>query len=891
VSGRPWRRLIRVPRPVARQAREDVDAEIAFHLDMRTDELVAAGLEPDEARARAEREFGSSERARRRLEPGAARRERRRRLGRLLEELRADVRYAMRGLTGSPGFAAVSVLTLGLAIGANAAIFSVADAVLFRPLPYAEPDRLVAVWEHQLGESERNHISSATLIDWVSEQTTMSVFGAYSFPLGQALAGEGEAQEVQVLWMTPTAFQALGVTPVLGRLFTGEEGVPGAPRVAVLSFRLWRDRYGRDPDVVGGTINLDDVDYTVVGVMGPEFDFPHLGIDVWLGLRFARTSDGQPRASHQWRAIGRLAPGVTAERADAELDAISARLELEHPAEMEDWRANVEPFRASLTSDVRPLVGVLLGVVAIVLLVACANLANLFLARHAARSRELAVRSALGAGRGRLVRQLAAESGLIALAGAGVGLLLAVGGMRALVALAPADIPLLDGVRLDRPVLAFAMGTTVLAILLFGLLPASRAARTDPMDALAEGGVRTAGGTAQRRLRSAILVAQVALSLVLLFGAGLLTRSLIRLQRVDYGFEPDGLAVAWTRLPTSRYPTIVEQNAFYEPLLERVAGLPGVRSVAGTSEPPVIGYQMTFGFAVEGRPTSANDRMYAARDVRAVTPGYFETMRIALRAGRAFAETDRADAPWVAVLGESLAQEVWRGGDPIGERISFRGPEGPWYEVVGVVADVRHRSPREALPAIYIPWEQRSWPWMSWLALVVRTDGDPRALVRPIEEAVWALDGRIPIPLDTPVASLYARSRAQSRFATALLVSFAALALLLGAIGLYGLLSYTVSQRRQEIGIRVALGAGKGRIARWVLWDGLRLCAVGIAIGLAASLGLARFLDSLLFGVSARDLPTLGSVAGLLLSVAVVAAWRPAHRAARTPPASVLREG
>lgn len=889
MSRRDRRPAFRVPRPVDRQAREDIEAEIRFHLDSRTEELVAAGLAPAEARRRAEGEFGDRDAARDALVAPARRRERRSRLGAALDELRGDARYACRGLLANPGFSVIAILTLGLAIGANTSIFSVANAVLFRPLPYADPGRLAAVWETHEGGSRRNTVSTATLIDWKNGQTAFEAFGGYSWLRGMALAGDGEAEEIRAIGISRDALLALGASPRLGRLFTAEEAAAGGPEVVLLGWDFWRRRFGADPDVVGRTITLDDVDRTVVGVMGPGFDFPNEGVDVWPILRFVATSDGENRVTHRWRIVGRLAPGVSPARADAELDAISARLETSFPEEMEGWRANVEPFRQALTSDVRPLVWVLLAVVAIVLLVACANLANLLLARQASRARELAVRNALGAGRARLVRQLLVESALIAAAGAVAGLLIGFGAMRGFVALAPDEIPLLDGVRLDGGVLGFTLVATVASVALFGLLPAVRASRTDPAAALAEGGARTAGGRSQRRLRSTILIGQMALSVVLLVGAGLLTRSLIRLHRVDYGFAPEGLLAVSTQLTFARYGDIERQNAFYAPLLERVAGLPGVVSVAGTTEPPVVGFQMTWDYAIQGRRSSRADGLFDARDLRVVTDGFFDTMGMRVLAGRGFEPSDRADAPPVAVVNRTFADEAWPGQDPIGERIGF-GEDGRWFEVVGVVADVRHRDPREVHGAAYVAWAQRPWSWMNWLTLVVRTEGDPRALVRPIERAVWEIDDRVPIRLATPVADLYARSRARSRFATILLVTFAGLAVTLGAIGLYGVLAYSVGQRRKEIAVRMALGAGTERIARHVVRDGLALCLAGFAIGLALALALGRFVESLLYGVGARDPVTLLAIPLVLLAVGAVAAWLPARRAARTEPASVLRE-
>ncbi len=891
MSGRGRRRAFRVPRPSGRQAREDIDAEIGFHLDMRTEELIAGGVDPDEARTRAEREFGDSGEARRALVPKARWLERRTRLRRALDELWGDVRYGLRGLRATPGFACVAIITLGLAIGANASIFSVANAVLFRPLAFPDPGRVVAVWETQAGASSRNIVSSATLIDWKNGQTSFETFGGYSWLQGMALAGDGEPEEIRAVSMSRDAFRALGVSPRIGRLFTPEEAAPDGPRAVVLSGEFWRRHFGADESVLGRTLTLNDRDYAVVGVMGPGFDFPNEGIDVWPILRFPSTSDGALRTTHQWRIVARLAPGVPIVAADAELDAISARLEASFPEEMEGWRANVEPFRDSLTSDVKPLMWVLLGVVGIVLLVACANLANLLLARQTARARELAIRRALGAGRGRLMRQLLVESGLLGAAGAGLGLLVGLAAMRGFVALAPAEIPLLDGVRVDGGVLGFALGVTLAATLLFGLLPALRASTADPARALAEGSVRSAGGRAQHRLRSGILVAQMALAVVLLVGAGLLTRSLLGLQRVDYGFDPDGLLAVSTQLTSLRYGDTERQNAFYAPLLERVSKLPGVVSAAATTEPPVVGFQMTWSYAVEGRRTTRNDGLFEPADLRVVTAGFFETLRMRLVSGRPIEASDRAESPRVAVVNESFAAATWRGEDPIGQRISFEGHEGPWWEVVGVVGDVRHRDPREVHAAVYVPWVQRTWGWMNWLTLLVRTDGDPRGLVRPIERAAWELDDRVPIRLAIPVAELYARSRARSRFATTLLLAFAGLAVLLGSIGLYGVLAYNVSQRRKEISVRMALGAGSERIARRVMRDGLRLCGIGLVVGLTLALALARFLESLLYGVGARDPVTLVAIPLLLLAVGALAAWLPARRAARTEPASVLREG
>lgn len=885
-----FRRLLRVPRPPRAQAARDVDEEIRHHLECRTEELIAEGLSPEAARRRAEREFGDVEAARAALGPPAEARIRRRRLRRWADDLVRDAAYAWRSLSAARGFAAVAILTLALGIGANTAIFSVAEAVLFRPLPWPAPDRVMAVSELEIGGHPSVNITTATFIDWRNEGESLSALGAYSFPLALALEGDaGEPPElVQTVSMTPDAFRALGASPVLGRTFTAEEGQPGAPRVAVLSHGLWTRRFGGRESVLGETIALDDVDRTVVGVMGPEFAFPHDGVDVWLAVRLPAASDGENRETHRWRGVGRLADGVTPERADAELDAISARLADEFPAEMADFRATVEPWRSALTGDVEPLVWVLLGVVGIVLLIACANLANLFLSRLAARTGELAVRSALGAGRTRLVRQLLVESLLIAAGGLLLGIALGAAGMRGFVALAPEDIPLLDTVRLDRTVLLVAAVTTGLGTLLFGLLPAFRSSRVDPAEALREG-ARSGTSRGSARLRAGIVVAQVALAVLLLVGAGLLTRSLTALRSVDYGFEPDGLLAVGTRLPAARYPDRPEQDGFYERLMSRVDALPSVESVAGTTEPPIVGYQMTFSFQIRSRPRPADDPYEEDRDLRAVTPGYFRTMGMRILRGRGIEATDRAEAPGVVVINRALAEAEWPGGDPVGERIRF-DEEGPWFEVVGVVNDARHRTPERALPALYLPFAQRPWSWMRWLTLMVRAGGDPGALVPPIEEAVWELDDRLPVELATPVPALYAESRARNTFATALLTAFAGLALLLGAVGLYGTLSYAVAQRRRELGIRMALGARRRRVTASVVGNGLKLAGLGLAIGVPGALALGRLLESLLYGVGTRDPLTFLLVPPVLLAAAALAAWVPARRAAGVEPAAVLRE-
>ncbi len=887
---RLWGRVLRVPRPIGRQASEDVDREIDFHLDARTEALVASGMDPERARKEAEREFGDVRAARSALVPKARRRERQRRFGRGLNELSGDVRQAVRSLRSAPAFTTVAVATLALAIGATTGIFSVANAVLFRPLPYFEPDRIVQVMEADLPLYPRNHISSATYIDWRNDNESFSEFGAYSFELGQVLTGtDALPQQIQTISLTPAAFRILGVPPLLGRQFLEEERQPGSPLVAVINWGLWQNRFGGDPDILGRFLTIDKQDWEIVGVMGPRFAFPNDGIDVWLSMRMADSSEGQNRTAHQWQALGRLGPGVSVERAKADLDAISGRLEQSFPEAMTDWRSHVEVFRADLTRSVRPLMWVLLTVVAAVLLVACANLANLMLARFTAKRREFALRSAIGAGRGRLIRKALVESSMLSLVGGGLGLVLAAGLMRLFVSMAPRDIPLLATTRLDTAVLVFAALVTVTCTVLFGLIPALRTTRVDPASVLQEGRRGSSGGRSHTRLRSAILVSQIALSSVLLIGAGLLTRSMIALQSVDYGFDIDNLSAATLGLPGPAYPTLVEQQALLEPLRERLAAISGVTAVGGTSEPPVIGYQMSFGYSVAGQPRLGPESMEDAIQLRVVTPDYFEAMRQPVVLGRSIERTDDTESARVAVINEALAALHWPGRSPIGERISTASQEGPWLEIVGVVADTRHLGPTEAEPVFFIPYAQKPWNWMGWQTFMIRADSPPSR--EAVESVLWEFDRSLVLERFTRVEDLYADSRATRRFAMQLMVTFAGLALLLGAIGLYGVLAYSVGQRRQEIGVRMALGADRGEIIGLVMRNGLVLAAGGLVIGVVAALLATRFLESLLFGVETRDALTFVTIPFVLLAVAALSSWIPARRAGGTEPATVLRQG
>ena len=885
------KRLFRVRGDADEQARTDVDDEIRFHLESRIEELVGEGLSRESAEARAAAEFGDVKAAKRALGRASARRERSARRGEWWTALAQDLRFGWRKLLAEPGFTAVAVLTLALGIGANTAIFSVVHAVLIEPLPYPDAHRLVSVYEVTPDGDDHNVVSRGNFMDWRDQAESFSEIGAYGFLNGVAYQpDDGPGVRVRSTSVTPGVFRTLGVAPVVGRTFTAEEGRPGASDAVVLGYGFWRDRFGADPTVVGRRITVESVRLTVVGVMPASFEFPVSDIDVWTVWDLGE-ADRQNRRSHNFNVIGRLAPGVSLERAQAELDAMAARFAELYPAEMEGWGVNVEPYRADLTAEARPMLLVLLGVVGLVLLLACANLANLLLARALARSREVAVRGALGAGRGRLIQQFLTEAGLIAVLGGGLGFALTAAGLDLFVALAPTDIPLLDRVAIDPAVLGFAVGATVLATGLFGLLPALRASDTDLQSTLRAAG-DGAGTRAHGRLRSGLLVAEVALAVVLLVGAGLLLRSALALQAQDYGFDRENIMTVSLDLPGARYSEGTPQHVdWYRRLIQRVEAIPGVVSVAGSTDMPAGFGSMTFSFAIEGRPANTPSGREEDQPLRIVTPGYFETLRIPVLDGRVFTEEDNADSRPVLVINQALADLHWPEGNAVGSRISFRPKEGgAWYDIIGVVGNTRHYGvDREPTPAVYMAHAQKAWDWTSWLNLMVRTEGEPMSVAPAFLSAVRELDPELVPGTIRPLSERYARTNAQRRFATILLGVFAALALVLGVVGVYGVLSYAVAQRTRELGVRIALGASRRAVAADVVRRGVTLALAGVGIGLATALALSRFLESLVYGVGVRDPVTFAVIPALLLVVAAVAAYIPARRATRVDPMEALR--
>ena len=884
-----WRRYLRLWGP---DVRRDVDDEFDFHIATRAEEYVKQGMSVADARRRAVAEFGDMSGAKQLCRDIGEHQLRRRHWSELGDTLAQDARYALRMLRRSPAFSVVATLTLALGIGGTTAIFSVVHGVLLRALPFAQPEALVRIWETTPQGADRNVIASGNFLAWRAGARSFSAMGAHRAPYGVAFTGDGDPVQITVTDIEPEVLSILGVQPLVGRWFSPADGAARA-RLVMLGYELWQQRYGGDRNVIGRQMVLDDVTYEIVGIMPRGFVFPDATAKLWRLVRHGDL-DPEEHRSHNWYAIGRLRPGQTIAGANAELRTIASRLSAEFPQFNAGFGVNVVPMHGDLVASVRPLLVVLLAGALIVLVVACANIANLLLARALAREREIAVRGALGAERARLVRQLLTESLVLAAVGGAFGVLLANAILRALLAIAPPDVPLLESVRIALPVLAFAGATTVLSALLFGMVPVLRLARTDLQSTLRAANDRT-GSVRHARMRGALLVGEVALSLVLLVGAGLLLRSAQRLRAVDFGYRTDRLLAVSLTLPYHRYDTTTKHLAFYEPLIEQVREIPGVAAVTGTTKPPGLGYSMTFGFVIEGRPSANARGREDPRQLDCVTPGFFRMMGMPLVAGREFEDTDRSGSTPVVVLNQTLARRYWPNGDAIGRKISLIGHEGPWLQIVGVVRDARFQSadlPPE--PVIYLPYAQRrdNWRWLSWLTLMVRVNAgvDPHSLDGAIRAAVARLDPRIPVQRSATVEELYGESIARRKFATLLVGGFAAIALVIGVVGMYGVLSYTVAQRRREIGIRLALGASSRRVIGAVLAQASALALSGVLIGGVAALALTRWLRSLLYEVSTTDPLTFVGVGGLVMLVACMAAWLPARRATRVDPLTVIRE-
>ena len=882
------RRAFRLPWVSATRVQREVDDELRFHLDMKTKELIEAGVAPNEALRQARAQFGDLEFTRRYMNRTDRARMIGKRRAEWADELHQDVRFSFRQLRRNPGFTVIALATLALGIGANTAIFSVVRGVLLRELPYAEPDRLIRVFS--VSKGYQHSVSPADFNDWSKQTKAFSALAA-SYESTVNLTGSGPAERFTQARVTANMFQVLGVRAALGRAFAPGEDALNAPRVVILSDGLWRRRFGADSAIVGKQIILDGFATDVIGVAPPEMRYP-VPVDMWLTTRFKPQEFLDSNRGARWiNVVGRLAPGASQQQAESDVAAIARRLELQDPRHNAGYGVRLVTLREEIVGAVRAPLIVILAAVGFVMLIACANVASLMLGRTATREAELAVRTALGAGRGRLVRQLLTESISLAMIGGALGLALAMWGTRVLLALAPADIPRLYDVHVDAPVLLFTLGTTVLAAVLFGSIPAIQVSSGRLASSLREGnrGSRARPGSA--RARGTLVVAEITLALMLLAGAGLMLKSFARLREVNPGFQPAQVSTFTVTLSPTDYATLDQQRAFEAALMERVRRIPGVDSAGVTFGLPLSGAGFSLSFTVDGRGAPPPNAEPVAQ-VRIASAGYFGAMGIPLVRGRTFGASDRPGAARVFVISEETARRFFPGEDPIGKRIQFgwtREGDRLAGEIVGIVGDVRQHSLRSDLtPHAYVAFEQ--WP-LDEITVVMRTRTDPAAALREARTIVATLDRNLPVYDAFTLEGMVTRSLGQPRFYLVLLGVFAALAVVLAAIGIYGVIAYTVQQRTREIGIRIALGASTERVVAMVVRRGVLLAVSGVLLGTLGAFAVTRVLSSLLYGVSARDPFTFVGVAVLLGVVAVFASWVPARRAARVDPLAAMRAG
>jgi putative ABC transport system permease protein len=801
-----------------------------------------------------------------------------------------DLRHAIRMIWKSPGFTVVAVLTLGLGIGANSAIFSVVDGVLLRPLPFPRPDRLMTIsMRDAANPDERTVLSDADFLDWKAQNQAFEHVAGFT-DAWFTMTGQGDPERLRGAAVTADFFAVLGVAPSLGRTFTSEEGAPGSPRLVVLSDHLWRSRYRADSRILGQTIQVNGAARTVVGVMPAGFRFPPDGsglpgqVEIWSLMM---NTPPERRGPYYLTGLGRLRDGLSMMQARAEVETIGRRVAQEHPLDMVGATYVAGPLQETLVSNVRRALLVLLGAVAFVLLIASANVANLMLTRTTAREREIAIRLAVGAGRSRIIRQWLTEGLLLALLGAGFGLLLAHWLTDALLALSPANLPRLHEIGVDGRVLAFTLCVATLSGILTALGSALQCIHTGIFRALKERS-HSGEGPARRRTRSLLVIGETALSVMLLVGAVLMITSFLRLQRVSPGFSPENILTLSIDLPGARYDD-AKINPFYTRLLEKVNALPGVQAAGiGISLPPAS-LSITDNFSIEGIPVAPGSSAPLAA-VLFVSPDYFRALGVSTLRGRNFDASDSEKAPKVVMINETLAKRFFPGQDPIGKRMKVGGPErptAPWMEIVGVVGDVRFSGlDADPMPAYYEPYLQVPW---AGTYLVVRSASNPRNLARAVRQAVASLDPDLAVAEVRTMEELMAGSVARPRFVTLVLTLFGGVAVLLAAVGIYGVLSYRVALRTSEIGIRMALGARPRDVVKAVLRQGMTLVAVGILLGLGGAVSLARVLQGLLFGVSPNDPATLSGAALILAAVALLACWLPARRAARVEPLTALR--
>ena len=805
-----------------------------------------------------------------------------------LGDLWLDLRYGLRMLAKNPGFTIVAVIALALGIGANSAIFSVVNTVLLRPLPYKNPEQLVMVWEENSKQGfPKDTPAAANYVDWRDQNHVFASIAAIA-DISFNLTGIGDPERIDGLRVSTSLFSLLGVEPRLGRAFRPEEDKPGANQVVMMSYGLWQRRFGADPGIIGKPISLNGKSFIVVGVMPRGFQFPQNN-QLWIPMAFDAKEAGN-RGAHYLQVVARIKSGTTLEQAQAEMTTIAARLAQQYPATNTSIGAVVTPLHEQVVGKIRPALLVLLGAVAFVLLIACANVANLLLARAAVRQKEIALRLALGASRSRLIRQFLTESVLLASLGGAVGLLLSLAGLNVLKGFIPPNISQAGNITIDGKVLMFTVLVSLATGLIFGLAPALQAAHFNLNDTLKESGRDSDAGSRGNRIRGLLVISEVAVSFILLIGAGLLINSFVRLRNVDPGFRAANVLTMRIVLPEVRYPDRKGRARFYDELIRRVEALPGVTSAAVVTDVPLTNSGNSVGVSIEGRADPAPDRVPIVI-TRMISPNYFKTMGIPLLKGRELNQEDKADSSPVAVISETTARVFWPGEDPLGKRMKVGvGPnnDNQWFSVVGVVRDVRNDELGiESKPQMYLPHAQNEF--FDPRALVVRTNVDPLSLALTVRRTVWEIDKDQPVSDISSMEQVVAESVARQCFSMLLLGVFAGLALVLAAVGIYGVMSYAVAQRTHEIGIRMALGAQRTDVLKLTIGQGLRLVVSGVLIGLAAAFALTRVMASLLFGISPTDSTTFITISLVLIGVAALASYIPALRATRVDPMFALR--
>ncbi len=862
------------------EADSELDEEFCAHIARHADDLERSGLPRPEAERQARIAFGSPTKAKENC--------REERAGFLLETLWSDVRFGLRMLRNNLGFTSIAILTLALGIGANTAIFSVVDAVLLRPLPYVQPDRLVTVSESARpnDRATRNEVAPADFLDWRERNQVFEQIGAVSLP-GYSLTGAERPERILGAATSAGMLHMLGLRPALGREFEPTDDRAGANPVVLLSHSLWQRRFGSDPQVIGKTIRLGMTPYTVIGVLPAGLTFPEPDVALWVPLEQTITpQDMHWRNTHYLEVYARLKPGVTLAQTRDEMNRIAAQLKQENPDSSGGAGTLVIAMQEDMAGSIRPALLTLLAAVGFVLLIACANVANLLLVRATGRGKELAIRLALGAGKGRLVRQMLTESVLLSVGGGGAGLLVASWTRHVLLALRPQSLPQFNTIETDGRVLLFTVFVSVATGLLFGLVPALRGIGLDLNPTLHSSSRNATAGKSTQRLRHLFVVAEIAVSLVLLVGAGLTIRTFLSLRTRELGFRADHTVTARISIPSDKYSHDAQVVSFYDRVLERMRATPGVESAGMVSFLPLTGHEFDNSYDIVGRPPRPpSDSTYAL--VRMVDPQYFSVLGIPLLRGRAIEERDRAGAPRVIVVSESMAQLCWPNANPISEHlIVYMGEDQSPWQVVGIVKDVRTRIAADLDPTIYFPYTQMPFRYM---VLAVRTHGDPKAMIETIRDTVRLLDPDQPIHQVQTLTELIDQTLLPWRFSMTLLGVFAAMALLLASAGIYGVMAYLVGQRTHEVGVRMALGARPRDVLWLVVSQGAKLAFLGVLVGLLASLALTRLMSTLLFSVSATDPLTFAAMTFLLSFVTLAASYIPARRAANVDPTMALR--